>query len=217
MNSQLLKYPIITLLVLSILLFACAGPQNRCQPPFSKNCVAAIEVWKNAINTIVLSSFPSEYGYYRAAVWEDGFNNAWVVKGREINITRQFMNRLSPELLVCVAAHELAHLKLGHYYSRIGVIIATEIPVRAPSHQQGGHYGQEFVQKEIFAAEGFGINQEEEADELALAYILNLGMDPNKYLHLLFSLQHADRENEPRMQNRIRSIKNIIRRKTPVL
>ena len=58
-----------------------------------------------------------------------------------------------------IAAHELAHLKLGHYYSRIGLIMATNSLPKS---------------KKIIRAKGFGLNQEEEASELALVFVKNL-------------------------------------------
>ena len=82
-----------------------------------------------------------------------------MIKGHEINITKQFVLKLAPPQRLCVAAHELAHLKLGHYYSKIGIVIDTNFLPKS---------GQ------TIRAEGRGLNEEEEANELALAFIKNL-------------------------------------------
>ena len=100
-----------------MLLTSCIGFQKKCQAPFSPECSNYIDLWQNAIDSIVLANFPSEIGYYRSVVWEDDFDNAWVNKGNEVNITRQFIQKLNHSQRIFVAAHELAHLKLGHYYS----------------------------------------------------------------------------------------------------
>ena len=76
-----------------------------------------------------------------------------------MNITQQFILKLNYPQRFCVAAHELAHLKLGHYYSKIGFIIATNSLPKS---------------KKTIRAEGFGLNEEEEADKLALVFVKNL-------------------------------------------
>ena len=118
-----------------------------------------MELWQNTINSIVWANYPSETGYYQSVVWEDNFNNAWVIKGHEINITQQFFLKLNHLQRLCVAAHELAHLKLGHYYSKIGLIMTTN------SLPKSG---------KTIRPEGFGLNEEEEANELALVFVKNL-------------------------------------------
>ena len=82
-----------------------------------------------------------------------------VIKGHEINITKQFILKLDHPQRLCVAAHELAHLKLGHYYSKIGLIIATNSLPKSGA---------------IIRTEGFASNEQEEANELALVFVNNL-------------------------------------------
>jgi Zn-dependent protease with chaperone function len=82
-----------------------------------------------------------------------------VIKGHEINITKQLVLKLDPPQRLCVAAHELAHLKLGHYYSKIGIVMATNFLPKS---------GQ------TIRAEGRGLNAEDEANELALVFVKNL-------------------------------------------
>ena len=87
-----------------------------------------------------------------------------MIKGHEINITKQFVLKLDHQQRLCVAAHELAHLKLGHYYSKIGLIMATN---SLPKIEQ------------TIRAEGLGLNEEEEANELALVFVKNLQLGNN--------------------------------------
>ena len=82
-----------------------------------------------------------------------------MIKGNEINITQQFILKLNYPQRFCVAAHELAHLKLGHYYSKIGLVMATNIFPKS---------------EKTIRAKVFGLNEEEEADKLALVLVKNL-------------------------------------------
>ena len=158
----------IILLVIILIQTSCAGFQqgnsslsryNKCLSPLSKECSHATDLWQNTINSVVSANYPSEIGYYQSVIWEDDFSNAWVIKGHEINITKQFILKLDHPQRLCVAAHELAHLKLGHYYSKIGLIIATNSLPKS---------------EKIIRTEGFALNEQEEANELALVFINNL-------------------------------------------
>ena len=142
---------------LVVMLFAsCIGFQKKCQAPLSSECSHYIDLWQNAIDSIILANFPSEIGYYRSVVWEDDFDNAWVNKGSEVNITRQFIQKLNHSQRIFVAAHELAHLKLGHYYSKVGIIIPTQIPPVNNSYQNQsfGHYASTVKRGKTVMAKG---------------------------------------------------------------
>ncbi|MFT4578808.1 MAG: hypothetical protein ACI9UO_001634 [Nitrospinales bacterium] len=178
------------LLFSSLLITGCQILEHRCQPNQSASCKSALSIWQANIDYIVRINFPQDYGKYKAVVWEEEFDNAWVTKGREINVTKRFLGKLNPVRRICVAAHELSHLKMGHYYSRVGIIIVNsetapheETPTNLSS---GGHYGSSPV---IDLPEGFGINQEVEADRMALKLITKLGLTKNHYLDLLLLLQ----------------------------
>ena len=212
LRGSFLKMPLATKIIFLVVLLetSCTGFQNKCQAPLSQECSNAIELWQNTIDSIIWANFPSEIGYYQSVVWEDDFDNAWVNKGHEINITRQFIRKLSHSQKICVAAHELAHLKLGHYYSKVGIIIPTKSPSINNSYQNQsfGHYGPTPKTEKTIMAQGFGFNKEEEADKLALAFIRNLGLDPGHYLNLLLLFQHSN--NDPDIKKRVRNVKNIL-------
>ncbi|MCH8157602.1 MAG: M48 family metalloprotease [Nitrospinae bacterium] len=172
--------------------------------PFSRECGASTFLWQKAIDTIVLKNFPQEWGYYKAVVWEDDFDNAWVVKGREIHITGQFLHRLNRVQLLAVAAHELGHLKMGHYYSKIGIIIA-DMPQRGKK-SAGNHYSGNISET---LAKGFGEEQEEEADRAAVQFLEQVGLDPRLYLNFLHLIHQGS--EDPEIITRITAIKKLIR------
>ena len=209
-----LKMPLVTKIIFLVVLLeaSCTGFQNKCQAPLSRECSNAIELWQNTIDSIIWANFPSEIGYYQSVVWEDDFDNAWVNKGNEVNITRQFIQKLNHSQRIFVAAHELAHLKLGHYYSKVGIIIPTQLPTMNNSHQNQsfGHYNSTLKMGKTIMAKGFDLNKEEEADKLALEFVKNVGLDPEDYLKLLLIIQHST--NDPDIKKRVRSMKNILSR-----
>jgi len=202
---------IISILFISscLLIPSCQTLQNRCQPEQSPSCKSAISIWQTSIDYIVRYNFPQDYGKYKAVVWEEEFDNAWVTKGRDINITKRFLGILNPVRRICVAAHELSHLKMGHYYSRVGIIIVNpETPLsKPPSSPPGGsHYGSS---SSFDLPEGFGINQEVEADRMALKLISKLGLSKNHYLDLLLLLQGRTIDPNSLIFHRIAMIRKL--------
>ncbi len=200
-------------LILFFSLFIISGCQtleHRCQPNQSASCKSALSIWQANIDYIVRINFPQDYGKYKAVVWEEEFDNAWVTKGREINITKRFLGKLNPVRRICVAAHELSHLKMGHYYSRVGIIIVNDesTPQEKPPTNilSGGHYGSSPV---IDLPEGFGVNQEVEADRMALKLIAKLGLTKNHYLDLLQLLQGRKIDPTTLIYHRIAMMKKL--------
>ena len=194
----------------SLFLSGCQTLENRCQPNQSQTCKKALSVWQSNIDYIVKLNFPQDFGKYRAVVWEEEFDNAWVTKGREINITQRFLSKLNPLRRICVAAHELSHLKMGHYYSRVGIIIVnseSDLKQSNPTNlTSGSHYG---ASPSIDIPEGFGINQEVEADRMALKLITKLGLNKKHYLDLLLLLQGRNIDPNSLIYHRIAMLKNL--------
>lgn len=192
-----------------LLLASCVGPQHRLTAPYSPQSLQTVNAWQDAVDSIVAANFPNERGKYKAVVWEDDFDNAWVVKGREINITKRFLNKLNDAFRKCVAAHELAHLKMGHYYAKSGIIILDAL--RAETPDKGAlkvdHYGHTL---NLERPKGFGVNQEEEADRLALVYLERVGIDKSRYLDLLAWLRGKRYEAGSSLSKRIKFIERII-------
>jgi predicted Zn-dependent protease len=187
---------------------SCVGPQKPCLEGLE--CSEAREIWQQAINIVVSANFPSEFGKYRAVIWNDDLDNAWVTKGRNINITKELLFTISPEELICVAAHELSHLKMGHYYARIGIIIVDKNGYpgeKTYEENTGSHYGGGMSNH---IAEGFGKNQEIEADRLALEFISRVGLQPMVYLRLLKRFQGENSYSNSPISERIDHIIKII-------
>jgi hypothetical protein len=109
----------------SLLIAGCQTLEQRCQPDQSASCKSALSIWQANIGYIVRINFPQDYGKYKAVVWEEEFDNTWVTKGSEINITKHFLGKLNHIRRVWVVAHKLSHLKMGHYYSRVEIIIVN--------------------------------------------------------------------------------------------
>ena len=145
-------------------------------------------------------------GFYKGVVWEDDFKNAWVVKGREIHITKKFLDNLNGFQQLAVAAHELGHLKLGHYYSRIGIIL-VDTPLHKSANTSRGHYQGDTPNP---LPKGFGVEQEEEADRIAVQFIEQAGLRPKVYLDLLMFL--AKGSTDPGISKRIIHLKSNIQK-----
>lgn len=204
------KIIISALLICSCLtLTGCQTLEHRCQPDQSPSCKSGISIWQRSIDYIVQYNFPQDYGKYKAVVWEEEFDNAWVTKGRDINITKRFLGKLNPVRRICVAAHELSHLKMGHYYSRVGIIIVnseTTLSKTPPTSTGEPHYGSS---SSYDLPEGFGINQEVEADRMALKLISRLGLNKNNYLDLLLFLQGRNIDPNSLIYHRIAMIRKL--------
>ena len=182
---------------------ACAIPQNKCLKPFDRKCQTSTILWKNAIDTIVKKNYPFEV--YNAVVWQDDFDNAWVLKGKEINITERFLLKLSPVQRIMVAAHELGHLKMNHYYSQIGVTL-VEMP--------HGFEGKEKEMIDLSSSKGKKLNSkgfseelEKEADLMALLLLEQVGISPLLYMDFLSQVRY---EGEEVMTGRITAIKELL-------
>ena len=186
---------------------SCAGPQKPCVN--NPECSEAKAIWQKAIDTVVRANFPAEFGKYRAVVWNDDFDNAWVTKGRNINITKNLLFSISHAELISVAAHELSHLKMGHYYARIGIIIVDDnnlLEKETFEEGSGSHYGG----GSSHIAEGFGKNQEKEADKLAVEFIRRVGLKPLVYLRLLSRFQRENPYPNSPISERIDHIHKVI-------
>jgi predicted Zn-dependent protease len=166
-------------------IFLLAG----CQSTREKGCTGCTNenfLWKTAVDTIVLANFPEEE--FVAVVHHANFSNAWVITGNKINITAKFLHELTKEQRIAVAAHEIAHLKSGHYYTKLGVSILTSIGFKVLNiFVPGAGYGEYVVKPTLVS--GFSRNQELEADKEGVEYLNKAGFSTKYYLQLLNVLQ----------------------------
>ncbi len=166
---------------LFLILFLLAG----CQSTRDKDCAGCaydVFLWKTAVDTIALANFPEEE--FNAVVHYADFSNAWVTTGNEINITANLLHELSKEQRVAVAAHEIAHLKAGHYYTKLGVSILTSIGFSVLNVFVPGAGYSEYLVKPALVG-GFSRPQELEADKMGVEYLNKAGYSPEHFLQLL--------------------------------
>jgi predicted Zn-dependent protease len=164
-----------------LILFLLAG----CQSTRDKDCAGCaydVFLWKTAVDTIALANFPEEE--FNAVVHYADFSNAWVTTGNEINITVNLLHELSKEQRVAVAAHEIAHLKAGHYYTKLGVSILTSIGFTVLNVFVPGAGYSEYLVKPALVG-GFSRPQELEADKMGVEYLNRAGYSPEYFLQLL--------------------------------
>ena len=172
-----MKKPFLIFLFLFLLL--------GCQSTRSADCAGCVHdlfLWKTAVDTITLANFPEEE--FNAVVHYADFSNAWVTTGNEINITANLLHELSKEQRIAVAAHEIAHLKAGHYYTKLGVSILTSIGFSVLNIFVPGAGYSEFLIKPALVG-GFSRPQELEADKMGVEYMIRAGYSSEYFLQLL--------------------------------
>lgn len=171
--------------------------------------------WQKAINTITLANFPNET--YEGVLWKDDFKNAWVTIGNTINITAEMNYHLvTQSRRAAVVAHEIAHLKKGHYYQHIGaVIVANAAIITAEVYVPGSQYYSNSLGNIGVAA--FSRKHESEADALAIKYLRKAGYSKEDFLDLLYWMRDTlpnDNFNpllssHPHISERITDIKKL--------
>ena len=200
--------------LLFLILFLLVG----CQSTKAKDCAGCAYdalLWKTAVDTISLANFPEEE--FNAVVHYADFSNAWVTTGNEINITANLLHELSKEQRFAVAAHEIAHLKAGHYFTKLGVSILTSIGFSVLNVFIPGAGYSEYLVKPILVS-GFSRSQELEADKMGVEYLNKAGYSSEYFLELLevFSKKSGDRNEEasyfsthPTNEERMQQIINL--------
>ena len=200
--------------ILFLIIFLLAG----CQSAREKGCATCTNdkvLWKTAVDTIALANFPEEE--FVAVVHRADFSNAWVTTGNKVNITAKFLHELTKEQRVAVAAHEIAHLKSGHYYTKLGVSILTSIGFSVLNIFVPGAGYSEYVVKPALVG-GFSRTQELEADKEGVEYLNKAGFSTKYYLQLLNVLQKRSGDTpekssyfstHPTNKERIQKIRNL--------
>ena len=176
----------IIFLLLFLFVTSCSGPNTQiCHLGSSLSCLNAMEVWGQSINRVVVANFPDELGFYKPVVHKANFSNAWVTTGGEINITLNLLRDLGERGRICVISHELAHLKSGHYFSKVGISTFTSAVMSAAgTFVPGLGYLDHLVNPAI--TNSFGRQFELSADELAVEYIKKTGLTKADYLKFLY-------------------------------
>ena len=173
-------------LFLSLLIFitACASPARLlCNYEYCGQ-----DEWQTAINRIFLANFPED-DPYEGVLWKDDFMNAWVTTGNKVNITALMLYNLeTPERKAAVVAHELAHLKQGHYYSKLGLaILANALVITGELYMPYSSYVTNPLGSMGLAA--FSRSHESEADRLAVQYLRKANYRKEDFLDLLYWME----------------------------
>ena len=190
----------------------CSGPARlSCD-----NEYCGQDEWQNAINIIYLSNFPKDKPY-RGVVWKDNFLNAWVSTGSDINITAEMLYQLeTQERRVAVVAHEMAHLKQGHYYSNLGLaIIANALIITGELYMPYSSQVTNPLGSMGLAA--FSRSHESEADRLAIQYLRKANYSKEDFLDLLYWMKDTLPDNRinpllrthPHINERINDIESL--------
>lgn len=119
--------------------------------------------------------------------------NAFALPGNHIVLYRGLINQCeTAEELAGVIAHELAHIKLDHIRRKV----QREIGLNIIGSIIGGSAGGEIARQTalVLANTSYGRQMELEADEKAVEYLMNSGIDPNGLATLLsrISAQYDD-------------------------
>ena len=148
------------------------------------------------------------------------FSNAWVTTGNDIHITDDLLHQLTPDQRVAVAAHELGHLKAGHYYSSMGVSILTSIAFSVANIFVPGLGYAEYVVKPAVVG-GFSRPQELEADKLGVGYLVKANIPPHHLIEVfkIFRKESGDKSDEasyfsthPSSKERIEQIESFYKK-----
>ena len=173
-----------TIIFLLLFITSCASPARY-------NCnyeYCGQDEWQNAINRIYLANFPEDEPY-EGVLWKDDFMNAWVSTGNKINITALMLYELgTPERRAAVVAHELAHLKQGHYYTKLGTaILANILIITGEAYMPYSSYVTNPLGSIGLAA--FSRSHESEADLLAVQYLRKAHYGKEDFLDLLYWME----------------------------
>ena len=172
--------------------------------------------WQSAINSITIPNFPNDKPYL-GVVYKDNFMNAWVSTGNEVNITAYMLYELKTKARrAAVAAHELAHLKQGHYYSNLGLaIIANALIITGELYMP---YSSQFTNPlGSMGLAAFSRSHESEADRLAIQYLRKANYSKEDFLDLLYWMKDTLPDNRinpllrthPHINERINDIESL--------
>ncbi len=175
-----------------------SSPGILCTP--SQPChEQSVHIWQKAVNKVLTANFPGEK--LPAKIWKYPFKNAWATTEGTIDITENLLvdlngpkkHNLDPRL-VAVAAHEIAHLKLDHYslsdWAKIKRLISYQSNVKPHSNI---NQTDQFLINDITK---LSEKLDQDADRLAINYLLKAGYAVNDYINLLSWIQDNIKKNK---------------------
>lgn len=178
----------ITLVLLALILSLAACSARAAVPASSVS-----PIWETLTRTAGIEAGP-------VTVEEKEEPNAWVAfKGNSytVHITRGLLNLMATRDEVAgVLAHEIGHVRLGHYNDTVKRSIMWSILFRVIDHKSVA--GIDPVKLGLALAEaGFSREQEVEADDYGVSLASRAGYDPWGLYHSLLKMRDAGFETTP--------------------
>ncbi len=121
--------------------------------------------------------------------------NAMALPGRKIILYTGLINfSEAPESLAGVIAHEMAHVQANHVSKKL----QHQLGLSALAALLSGGYSGEVIREvaQVLALNSYSRNLEREADNIAITYLHNAGINP-EYFAGFFELYHEDRGSIP--------------------
>ena len=184
----------LSLLALVFFLSGCAGGDgiSRNQCGSQQDCGHQITYWQNAIDTVAQANFPDEK--FNAIVHHKDFKNAWVTTGRNVNITASLLDSLDFDQMVAVAAHEIAHLKIGSSndieVDRVGV----DYLIKAGMHEK------DFLST-LYWMQGYCLDKHDDSCSTYFTYLARIEQIENSMRAADWRLTLPDLEKLLKMKN----------------
>ncbi len=144
-----------------------------------------------------------------------GMVNAFALPGGNVVLFTELVAVCeNAEELAGVIAHEIAHVKLDHIRRKLMREVGISIAVGIAGGSAGGEAARQVAS--ILASSSYGRQLENEADEQAVIYLSNAGIDPNGLAELLNRMAGHDEElpagaywfsTHPNPNERVRAIR----------
>ena len=173
---------------IALFLFGCAGGGgvSRSQCDSQQDCDHHITYWQNAINVVVQANFPDEK--FNAIIHYKDFKNAWVTDGRNINITTLLLDTLDFDQMIVVAAHEIAHLKIGRSNDLEADRVGVDYLIKA------GMHAKDFLSL-LYWMQGYCLDNHDDSCSTYYTYLVRIEQIENSMSATDWRLALPDLEN----------------------
>ncbi len=157
---------------------------------------------------------------YESIVIEGEAPNAYALEDYTIAVDRVLINAFTDEELMCLLAHEIAHISLGHHAKKIAVSGSKSLAFEKLDKASDGAGILSLMLKPL-SVKAYSREQEIEADIEAVRAIRLFGISPEVYVTVLQKLQKfADRggygkgggflDSHPSLDTRIKKIRESL-------
>lgn len=120
--------------------------------------------------------------------------NAFALPGRHLVLTTGILLASKKEQELCgVIAHEMAHMEANHVMKKLGKEIGFSVLMTVTSGG-GGEVVREMIR--LLSSTSYDRNLEEEADLLAVDYLVNAGIDPLPFSDLMYRIAQEEGDSD---------------------